>query len=111
MEAGLGRGEPRETLTPSEQPTVLTTWPDPLTRLLDRTKSPDLSGAQPAPEHMASRALSLWLSVIGLAKCVRTECAMTVRTATNPTMVTAMAGSVRRISTPVVRPRAKAKAA
>src|ERR1017187_3425309 len=104
MEAGLGRGEPRETFTPSQRPTVLTTWPDALTRLFDRTNSPDLSGGQPTPEHMASRALSLWLSVIGLAKCVRTECAMKVRTATNPTRVTAMAGSVRRISTPVVTP-------
>src|ERR1017187_8565768 len=111
MAAGLGSVEPRETLTPSVQPTVLTTWPDALTRLFERTNSPDLSGGQPAPEHMPSRALSLWLSVIGLAKCVHTECAMKVRAATNPTRVTAMAGSVRRISTPVVTPRATAKAA
>src|ERR1039457_2166774 len=111
MADGSGRGEPGETLTPSVHPTVLTACPEALTRLFERTNSPDLRGGQPAPEHMASRALSLWLSVIGIAKWVRTECAMKVRTATNPTRVTAMAGSVRRISTPAVTPRAKAKAA
>ena len=58
----------------------------------------------PQPLFGSSRTAS----VTGLMKCGLIHSATTTRAATKPTSVTAMAGSVRRKSSPIVAPSAKA---
>ena len=55
--------------------------------------------------------LSLTASVTGLMKCGLINSATTTRAAMKPASVTAMAGSVRRKSSPAAAPSAKANSA
>ena len=48
---------------------------------------------------------------VGESRCARTSSGMAICTATKTARVTAIAGTVRRITIPTVTPRAKAKAA